>query len=150
MASQNKPCSPQSSCIHSHLPRNFSPSFAENPSSPSTLGHPGSGSYHYRFILILLEFYICLLAKLLQSCPALCDAMGHSPSVSSVRGILQARILEWVAISFSRGPSQPRFGTCVSYIPSTGRQVLYHHCHLGSPEWKIMLYLFQSDFLVSV
>ena len=40
-------------------------------------------------------------AKLLQSCPTLCDPMDSSPSGSSVHRILQARILEWVAISFS-------------------------------------------------
>ena len=39
---------------------------------------------------------VCLVAPL---CPALCDSMGRSPPGSSVRGILQARILEWVAIS---------------------------------------------------
>ena len=43
-----------------------------------------------------------------QSCPTLCHPMDCSPPGSSVRGILQARILEWVAISFSRGSSQPR------------------------------------------
>ena len=43
----------------------------------------------------------CKHAKLLQSCPTLCDPMDSSPSGSSVHGILQARILEWVAISFS-------------------------------------------------
>ena len=41
-------------------------------------------------------------AKSLQSCPTLCDPRGSSPPGSSVRGILQARILEWVAISFSK------------------------------------------------
>ena len=40
-------------------------------------------------------------AKLLQSCPTLCDPMDSSPPGSSVPGILQARTLEWVAISFS-------------------------------------------------
>ena len=40
-------------------------------------------------------------AKLLQSCPALCDLIDGSPQGSSVPGILQARTLEWVAISFS-------------------------------------------------
>ena len=40
-------------------------------------------------------------AKSLQSCPTLCDPIDGSPSGSSVPGILQARILEWVAISFS-------------------------------------------------
>ena len=41
-------------------------------------------------------------AKLLQSCPTLCDPIDGSPPGSAVPGILQARILEWVAISFSR------------------------------------------------
>ena len=40
-------------------------------------------------------------AKLLQSCPTLCNTIGSSPSGSAVPGILQARTLEWVAISFS-------------------------------------------------
>ena len=43
----------------------------------------------------------CLFAKLLQSCPTLCDPIDGSPTGSPVPGILQARILEWVAISFS-------------------------------------------------
>ena len=47
-------------------------------------------------------------AKLLWSCLTLCHSMDCSPPGSSVRGILQARILEWVAISFSRGFSQLR------------------------------------------
>ena len=51
-------------------------------------------------------------AKLLQSCPALCNPIGCSPQVSSVHGIFQARILEWVAIPFHRGPSQPTDQTC--------------------------------------
>ena len=45
----------------------------------------------------------CVLVA--QSCPTLCDPMDCSPPGSSVHGILQARILEWVAISFSRGSS---------------------------------------------
>ena len=49
-------------------------------------------------------------------CPTLWDPMGCSPPGSSVHGNLQARILEWVAISFSRGSSQPRDGTQVSRI----------------------------------
>ena len=48
--------------------------------------------------------------------------MDYSPPGSSVHGILQTRILEWVAISFSRGSSQPRDWTHISF---TGRQVLY-------------------------
>ena len=45
--------------------------------------------------------YICMHTKSLQSCLTLCDPMDSSPPSSSVYGILQARILEWVAISFS-------------------------------------------------
>ena len=47
-------------------------------------------------------------AKSLQSSPTLCDPIDGSPPVSSVHGILQARILEWGAISYSRGSSRPR------------------------------------------
>ena len=47
-------------------------------------------------------------AKSLQSCPTLCDLMDFSPPGSSVHGILQARIVEWVAVPFSRGSSRPR------------------------------------------
>ena len=49
-----------------------------------------------------------------KSCPTLCDPIDCSPSGSSVYGISQARILEWVAISFSRGSVQPRDQNCVS------------------------------------
>ena len=49
-----------------------------------------------------------------QSCPALCDPMDSSPPGSSVHGISQARILEWVAIFFFRGSSQPWDWTQVS------------------------------------
>ena len=48
------------------------------------------------------------------------------PLASSVHRILKARILEWVAILFSRGSSQPRDRTLISSISCTGRQVLYH------------------------
>ena len=63
------------------------------------------------------------VAKSLQSCPTLCDPTDSSTTGSAIPGILQARTLEWVAISFSRGSSQPRDRTLVSCI---GRQILYH------------------------
>ena len=53
-----------------------------------------------------------------QSCLTLCDPMDCSPPGSSVHGILQARILEWVAISFWRRSSRPRDWTQVSWIGS--------------------------------
>ena len=74
-----------------------------------------------------------LCAKLLLSCPTLCDPMDCSPPGSSVHRILQARILEWVAMTSSRGSSQPRDRTHVSCGSCIGRKVLYHQCHLGSP-----------------
>ena len=57
-----------------------------------------------------------------QSCPTLCDPMDCSLPGSSVHGFLQARILEWVAIPFSRGSSQPRDETWVLHC----RHILYH------------------------
>ena len=56
--------------------------------------------------------YLCVVL-VTQSCPTLCDFVDCSPPGSSVHGILQARILEWVAISF-KGSFQPREGTQVS------------------------------------
>ena len=61
-----------------------------------------------------------------QSCLTLCDPMDDSSSGSSVHWILQARIPEWVAMPSSRGSSQPRDQTQVSYISCVGRQILYH------------------------
>ena len=57
---------------------------------------------------------VCVKVKVVQSCLTLCDPMGYT-----VQGILQAKILEWVAIPFSMGSSQPRDQTQVSHI--TGR-----------------------------
>ena len=74
-----------------------------------------------------------------------CDPMGYSPPGSSVHGISQARILEWVAIFFSRGSSQPR--NCQAYC--IGRRILHHCatreaplCHVGTMI-NIQLCLFQ-------
>ena len=57
-------------------------------------------------------------SEVTQSCPTLCDPVDCSPPGYSVHGILQARILEWIAISFSRGSSRPRDRTQVSCIAS--------------------------------
>ena len=63
-------------------------------------------------------FIILIVVKVLvaQSCPTLCDPMDCSPPGSSVHGISQIRILEWLAIPFSRGSSWPRDWTQVSCI----------------------------------
>ena len=86
-----------------------------NGSRPSTLVAPVS----YLFFLL-----VC--AKLLHLCPTLWDPMDCSPPGSSVHRILQARLLEWVAISFSRGSSQPRDQTHISCVFCTGERILYH------------------------
>ena len=54
---------------------------------------------------------VCVLChtKLLQSCPTLCDRVDCSPPGSAVHGILQTRILEWVATPSSRGSFHPRY-----------------------------------------
>ena len=75
----------------------------------------------------------CVRVKSLQSCPTLCEPMDQSPRLSSVHGILQSRILEWVAMPSSRVSSWPRDQTCVSYISCLGRWVPHHLCHLGFP-----------------
>ena len=75
-------------------------------------------------LLLFLSLYVC--AKLLQSCLTLCYLMGCSPPGNSVHGILQEKLLEWVAISYSRGSSQPRNQIHVSYVSCIGRQVLYY------------------------
>ena len=75
---------------------------------------------------------VCVCAQQLQLCPTLCDPVDCSPPASSVHGIFPARILEWVAMSSSRGSSQPRDQTCISQVSCFSRQVLYHQHHLGS------------------
>ena len=75
---------------------------------------------------IWTRFIDCVPAKSLYSCPTLCDPMDHNSPGSSVHWILQARILEWVSFSSSRGSSQPRDPTFISYVSCTGRRILHH------------------------
>ena len=65
-------------------------------------------------------------SSVIQLHPTLCDPMDCSLPGSSVHGIFQARILEWVAIPFSRGSSQPRDQTYVSCIGKQNFLPLYH------------------------
>ena len=53
-------------------------------------------------------YYYCVVLLIIQLCLTLCDSMDCSPPGSSVHGILQARILEWVAIPIPRASSLPR------------------------------------------
>ena len=68
---------------------------------------------------------VCVCVKSLQSCPTLCNPYGLWPG-SSVCEILQARIVEWVAMPSSRESSQPRDWIHISYVSCTGRWILYH------------------------
>ena len=72
------------------------------------------------------DYRIIFFSMCAQSCPTICDPMDCSPPGSPVHRILQARILEWVAISFSRGSSQPRDRTHISGVSCIGRWLLYH------------------------
>ena len=65
-------------------------------------------------------------ARSFYSCPALWDTVDHSLPGSPVHGIVLARKLEWIAMPSSRGSSQLRNGTHISYVSCTGRRVLYH------------------------
>ena len=91
----------------------------------------------------------CVCVLVAQLCPTLCDPMDYTQPGSSVHGILQARILEWVAmpwIFLAQGSN-----THVSYVSCIGRWVPYHLCHLGSPqklwlEWVISTAGCSSEF----
>jgi len=88
---------------------------------------------------IAFSLSLFLSLSLAQYCLTLCYPMDYSPAGSFVHRIFQARILEWVAISFSRGYSWPRdwiLISCVSFI--AGRFflfcfVFYHLNHWGGP-----------------
>ena len=96
------------------------------------------GLLHCRRILYQLSYQgspkvsACLLV--IQSCTTLCHPMD--PPGSSVHEILQARILEWVAIFSSRGSSQPRDQT---WVFLHCRQILYSLSHQGSPNCSIKI-----------
>ena len=81
---------------------------------------------------------LCLVT---QFCLTLYDPVDHA------MGILQARILEWVAISFSRGSSWPRDRTCISSVSWIGRWVLYRLSHQGSLQ-LISLFFLQISVLL--
>ena len=74
---------------------------------------------HSAYLTYMQSAMLCLVTQL---CPTLCNPMDCSLPASSIHGVSQARILEWVAISLSGGSFQPRGWTHVS---CTGRQILY-------------------------
>ena len=73
-------------------------------------------STHDDFTWLCDFFFHCVMLCLVaQLCQTICDPLDYSPPGSSVHGIFQARILEWVAISYSRESSWPRYWTYGSY-----------------------------------
>ena len=100
-----------------------------NPMDCSPPGSSVRGIFEARILSSLFisaqisEYLKYLKVKVLvtQLCPTLCDSMDCSLSGSSVHGIFQARILEWVAISSFRGSSRPRDQTHISRVSCIGR-----------------------------
>ena len=84
----------------------------------------------------MFSLCLCFVA---QSCPSLCNPLLSSPPGSSVHGIFQARLLEWLALLLSRGSSQSRDGTHVSFISCTGRWILYHCATRSSIKMEIKM-----------
>ena len=95
--------------------------------SPSFSGHHRALSKSFLCCTVGPCYLFCVCAQL---CPTLCDPMDGSPPGSSLHGISQARILEWVAISYSRGSSQPKDQTCVSKVSCISRVIT---AKVGSP-----------------
>ena len=92
---------------------------------------------------------MCVCVLVAQSHLTLCDPVNSSPPGSSVRGISQARILDWVVISFSRRSFQPRDQTQVSCTAGS----LYRLSHQGSTTnvlMKLQRRMVIADFLTAV
>ena len=84
----------------------------------------------------------CVLCLVTQSCPTLCDLINCCPPGSSVHGILQARIMEWVAMPSSRGSSQPRDRIHILHI--AGRFSTVWATRELEDLWTLELYTIQS------
>ena len=80
------------------------------------LSHQGILTHIYSYSHTFIHMYEEKENEVIQSCPTFCDPMDCSPPGSSIHGIFQARILEWVAISFSRGSFWSRDLTWVFHI----------------------------------
>ena len=112
-------------------------------SLPLTLMNPVPSNHLRPSQIIVLSWLTCPFVSLTNFCmcvcvvtqlyPAVCNPLDCSPPDSFVHGILQARILEWVAITSSRGSSWSRDWTHISYVSCIGRWVIYPWHHLGSP-----------------
>ena len=88
---------------------------------------------------------LCVRTKLRQLDLTLCDPVDCSPPSSSIRENFQARKLAWVTISSSRGSSQPRDWTHISWVCCIGRYILYHWAAREAPFW-VQFFLILSKY----
>ena len=100
-----------------------------------------------KFIILFWWYYqtqfilsACMHVQSLQSCLTVCEPMDWSPPGSSVHGILQAGILEWVAMPSSRGSSQPKAWTFISYVSCIGRQFFTTFGEGANVYWSLTLW----------
>ena len=99
------------------------------------------------FLVLWVELCFPKGCSQMLSPVCLCDPMDWSLPDSSVHGILQARILEWVAISSSRASSQAGDPSHVSYVSCIGRWILHQQHHLGShPKRYVHFKIMVGDF----
>ena len=109
----------------------FTPSKTTNSWRPRTIAllftdrKPVSGSTNILWTWVFVY-------SVTQSCLTLCSPVDCSLPGSPAHGIFQARVLEWVAISYCNGSSQPRDWTCISCVSCIGSKILYHQCYLES------------------
>ena len=83
------------------------------------------------YTVVVGYMHACLVT---QSCPTLCDPFDCNPACSSLHGIFQARILEWIAIPSSRESSWLRDQTHINLCLLHCRWILHPLCHQGSPD----------------
>ena len=121
-------------------------SWTEEPGELQSMGFQGVGhdwatntftfnihTYIHTYLIHICT-YMCVLSP-----SAVFDSMQpHGPPGSSVHGISQARILEWVAISFSRGSFWPRDPTCISCISCAGRRIFF----TTSTSWDVHIHTY--------
>ena len=94
-------------------------------------------------VCVCVRACVCVRPQARSLCPTLCNPTDCSWPGSSVHVIFQAKILEWVAISYSKRSSWPKDGTHVSYVSCTGRHILYH-CDTWEAHCEPILIIFSQ------
>ena len=107
-------------------------------------------SFLYRLVFISSALEeMCMHAQLLQSCLSVCNPMDESPLRSSVYEILQARILEWVAISSPRGSSQPEVQSVSFITPELAGKFLITHATWEVPVC-VFIYIYINIYIILI